>query len=145
MTDATPPEGFEPHDRHSPLTAPWEPIFKRLLSDRMQLGLVLREPHTNARGMVHGGLIAALADNSMGYSTGVCLMAEGREIGGLVTVSLSTDYIAAGQLGQWILFDTDFVKTGGSICFARQMIYADGEPIAKASATFKIVKPKGAS
>ena len=109
----------------------------------MQLGLYLREEHTNARGMAHGGLIAALADNSMGYSTGVCLVKEGREITGLVTVSLSTDYIAAANLGQWILFDTDFVKTGGSICFARQMITADGAPIAKASATFKIVKPKG--
>lgn len=142
MTDTCPPEGFEPHDRHSPLTAPWEPIFKRVLADRMQLGLFIREEHTNARGMAHGGLIASLADNSMGYSTGVCLVREGREIAGMVTVSLSIDYIAAANLGQWIVFDTDFVKTGGSICFARQMIYADGAPIAKASATFKIIKAR---
>jgi len=143
MTDLAPPEGFSPHDRPSGLTAPWEPIFKRVLADRWQLGLHLRPEHTNARGMAHGGLIAALADNSMGYSTGVVLAREGRRPGGMVTVSLSTDYLAAAQLGQWILFDTDFVKTGGSICFARQIITADGEPIAKANATFKIVKPKG--
>lgn len=143
MTDLSIPEGFEPHDRPSPLTEPWKPIYKRTLADRMQLGLHLREAHTNARGMAHGGLIAALADNAMGYSTGVCLAADGRKIDGLVTVSLSVDYITAATLGQWILFDTDFVKTGGSICFARQMISADGVPIAKASATFKIVKPKG--
>lgn len=143
MTDQNPPAGFQPHDRKSPLTAPWEPIFKRSLDDRMQLGLYLQEAHTNARGMAHGGLIAALADNSMGYSTGICLARDGREISGLVTVSLSVDYLSAANLGEWVLFDTDFVKTGGSICFARQMISADGEPIAKASATFKIVKAKG--
>lgn len=143
MTAPTPPEGFTPHDRHSPLTEPWEPLFARLMEDRMQLGLYLREAHTNARGMAHGGLIAALADNSMGYSTGVCLAREGRAISSMVTVSMTTDYLAAAKLGQWILFDTDFVKTGGSICFARQMITADGTPIAKASATFKIIKPKG--
>lgn len=143
MTDQAPPDGFQPHDRKSPLTAPWEPIYKRALDDRMQLGLYLREDHTNARGMAHGGLIAALADNSMGYSTGICLAREERTISVLVTVSLSVDYLSAAILGQWVLFDTDFVKTGGSICFARQMISADGEPIAKASATFKIIKTKG--
>ena len=143
MTDQAPPDGFKLHQRKSPLTTPWHPIYVRELDDRVQLGLYLLEAHTNARGMAHGGLIAALADNSMGYSTGVCLVAAEREIGGLVTVSMSVDYLSAAQLGQWILFDTDFVKTGGSICFARQMITADGEPIAKASATFKIVKPKG--
>ena len=142
MTEFVPPAGFELHNRPSPLTDPWRPIFARNLDDRMQLGLVLRQPHTNARGMAHGGLIAALADNSMGYSTGVCLSHDGRKVAGLVTVSLSVDYISAAKLGQWLLFDTDFVKTGGSICFARQMISADGEPIAKASATFKIVKEK---
>jgi acyl-coenzyme A thioesterase PaaI-like protein len=143
MEDLSAPKGFELHDRASPLTDPWQPILKRTLEDRLQLGLYLREAHTNARGMAHGGFIAALADNAMGHSTGVCLAGEGRKIAGLVTVSLGMDYISAAALGQWILFDTDFVKTGGSICFARQMITADGEPIAKASATFKIVKPKG--
>ncbi len=143
MTDQAPPDDFQLHDRHSPITAPWEPIYKRELEDRLQLGIYLRNPHTNARGMAHGGLIAALADNAMGFSTGVVLRAEGRDIAGLVTVSMTLDYIAAAQLGQWILFDTDFVSTGGTICFTRQMIYADGIPIAKASATFKIVKAKG--
>lgn len=142
MTEQTPPDGFELHDRHSPLTAPWEPIYKQELEDRLQLGLFLREPHTNSRGMAHGGLIAALADNSMGLSAGIAVRAEGREIAGLVTVSMTVDYISAAQLGQWLLFDTDFVKTGGSICFARQMVYADGVPIAKASAAFKIIKAK---
>lgn len=143
MTDQAPKDGFRLHERKSPLTVPWHPIYVRELEDRVQLGLYLLEAHTNARGMAHGGLIAALADNSMGYSTGVCLAGEGRAVGGLVTVSLTTDYLSAARLGQWMLFDTDFVKTGGSICFARQMITADGSPIAKASATFKIVKQKG--
>ena len=142
MTDQAPPHGFQLHDRHSPLTAPWEPIYAQELEDRLQLGLFLREPHTNSRGMAHGGLIAALADNAMGLSTGIMLRADGRDIAGLVTVSMTIDYISAAQLGQWVLFDTDFVSTGGTICFARQMVYADGIPIAKASATFKIVKAK---
>jgi len=32
------------------------------------MGLWLAKPHTNSRGLIHGGLISALADNAMGYS-----------------------------------------------------------------------------
>ena len=63
-----PPDGFEPHFRKSSLTEPWEPIYSQRLDDRVVIGLYAREPHTNSRGMVHGGLIAALADNAMGLS-----------------------------------------------------------------------------
>ena len=71
------PDGFVRHARTSPLTAPWEPIWARRESDRLKLGLEVREPHTNSRGLLHGGLIASLADNAMGLSLGVRLEAEG--------------------------------------------------------------------
>ena len=38
------------------------------------MGLRLAKPHTNSRGLIHGGLIAALSDNAMGYS---CAQAMG--------------------------------------------------------------------
>lgn len=95
-----PPEGFVLHDRHSPLTAPWEPIFARLEADRLRLGLEVRTEHTNSRGLLHGGLIAALADNAMGLSVGVRLKAEGRPPErGLVTTSLNVDFLGLAKLG----------------------------------------------
>jgi acyl-coenzyme A thioesterase PaaI-like protein len=62
------PEGFEPHYRKSPFTDPWEPLYSKRTDKAVIIGLRLAKPHTNARGNVHGGLIAALADNAMGYS-----------------------------------------------------------------------------
>ncbi|HEX5006792.1 MAG TPA: thioesterase, partial [Hyphomonadaceae bacterium] len=59
------PSGFEPHFRKSPLTDPWEPLYSKHLPDRIVLGLHTRQPHTNSRGLIHGGLIAALADNAL--------------------------------------------------------------------------------
>ncbi len=132
------PEGFAPHFRQSRLTDPWEPLYSRRLPDRVQIGLILTEAHCNSRGLVHGGLIATLADNSMGLSCVEVMLAEKRSVKGLVTISLTTDYMGAAKLGQWLLVDTDYVKCGGSICFTRSMIYADDAPIAKASATFKL-------
>src|SRR4051794_26203767 len=62
------PEGFEPNHRKSPLTEPWEPIYSKRTDKAVILGLRLAKPHTNGRGLIHGGLIAALADNAMGHS-----------------------------------------------------------------------------
>ena len=63
-----PPAGFAPHDRKSPLTDPWEPLYSRKTDRAVVLGLIAGPAHTNSRGFVHGGLIGALADNAMGLS-----------------------------------------------------------------------------
>ena len=131
------PDGFERHTRSSPLTEPWEPIYARHTDNAIVIGLRLAKPHTNSRGMVHGGLIAALADNTMGLSCGM-------KIGGarLVTVSLAVDYIGTAQVGQWLAIETDVVKTGRTLCFAQCLVKADGETVARANGTFKVVTPK---
>jgi acyl-coenzyme A thioesterase PaaI-like protein len=131
-----PPAGFAPHDRKSPLTDPWEPLYSRKAEDAVVLGLRAGQAHTNSRGFVHGGLIASLADNAMGLSCG-------RRLGGtarLVTVSLSVDFLGRAQIGQWLEFDTVFVKPGGTLCFAQAFVTADGQPCARANAVFRVVK-----
>eukprot|EP01035_Chromulina_nebulosa_P063460 gene63460-86804_t len=64
----TPPDGFELLTRPSPLIDPWRPLYVRNEPDRVALGILVREPHTNSRGTVHGGLFAALADQGMGMT-----------------------------------------------------------------------------
>jgi acyl-coenzyme A thioesterase PaaI-like protein len=89
--------------------------------------------------MLHGGLIAALADNAMGLTCVQVMTRDGRKpAGGLVTVSMATDFIGAAKLGQWIAFDTQYVKTGKTLCFAQAFVTADGEVIARADARFKV-------
>ncbi len=134
------PDGFERHFRRSGLTDPWEPLYSRKRDDRVQMGLVLAEQHCNSRGLVHGGLIAALSDNAMGLSCVVALAAKGRDPGkGLVTVSLGTDYLGSAAIGDWLEIDPEPIKVGGSICFARAIIRANETPVAMANATFKIL------
>lgn len=138
MTDKTPPDGFAPHFRNSPVTDPWEPLFSQVLPDRVVIGFNVREAHTNSRGMLHGGLIAALADNAMGLSCVQVLTAAGRKPeSGLVTVSMAIDFIGVARLGQWVAVDTQYVKTGRTLCFAQAFVTADGEVIARGDARFK--------
>ena len=110
MTATDIPQGFERQSRRSPLTDPWEPIYSRQTPDAIILGLRLATPHTNSRGFVHGGLIAALADKAMGHSCGHKM----RGAHSLVTVSMSIDFISSAQVGQWLTVETDVIKTGST-------------------------------
>jgi uncharacterized protein (TIGR00369 family) len=142
MTDAldpTVPAGFERHFRRSPLTDPWEPLYSRVTNDAVIIGLRLAAPHTNNRGLAHGGLIGALADNAMGLSCAARLDAA---IAGLLTVTLSVDFLGRAAIGQWLEFSTRFVKIGKVLCFAQCFVTADDEVIARASASFR-VQPSG--
>src|SRR6195952_6141710 len=139
MTQTDIPQGFERQTRPSPLTDPWEPIYWKQTPDAIILGLRLAKPHTNARGFVHGGLIAALTDKAMGHSCGHQL----RNVSSLVTVNMSIDFISSAQIGQWLTVETDVIKTGSTICFAQSLIKADDVVIARANATFRTVPKKG--
>src|ERR1700686_2125573 len=107
------PEGFEPHFRNSPFTDPWEPLYSRRTSDAVIIGLRLTKPHTNGRGLIHGGLIATLADNAMGYS---CAHVMGG-VSSLVTIGLAVDFIGTAQLGQWLAVEPQGIKTRRTIRF----------------------------
>ena len=131
------PDGFVRHMRQSPLTDPWEPLFARQTEAAVILGLRVRPAHTNSRGLVHGGLISALADNAMGLSCGRH-QPEGTR---LLTASLSVDFLGLATIGQWLSVETEFVKPGRTLSFAQCFVKADGKPIARANASFAVSRP----
>jgi uncharacterized protein (TIGR00369 family) len=138
MNDMAIPDGFTRHARSSPLTEPWEPIYSRVTDRAVLIGLRLARPHTNSRGLAHGGLITSLADNAMGLSCGHVLGAGAR----LLTVNLSVDFVGAAQVGQWLQIDSDVIKTGSRLCFAQALVTADGVTCARANGTFSVAPPK---
>jgi len=138
MTAPAPPDGFQPHFRKSKFTDPWEPIYSQVLPRCVKLAVLLGEAHCNSRGFVHGGLIAGLSDNAMGLTCVAALRDDGRDVSGLVTVSMNTEFAGAAGLGSWLIVQPEAVKLGGNLAFARAILTADGAPIALASASFKI-------
>ena len=132
------PEGFAPLSRRSPLTEPWQPLYARQTDKAVIIGLRLAKPHTNGRGLIHGGLIAALSDNAMGYS---CAHVMGG-VSSLVTIGLAVDFVGSAEIGQWLAIESDVIKTGSTICFAQCLIKADDVVIARANATFRVVAKK---
>ncbi|HMN72727.1 MAG TPA: PaaI family thioesterase [Rhodoblastus sp.] len=134
-----PPQGFAPHFRRSPLTEPWEPIYSRRTDTAVVIGLRAGPAHLNSRGLVHGGLLTCLADNAMGLSCGLRLAKGPR----LLTANLSIDFLSVASSGQWIAFETTFVRPGRTLCFAQAFVTADGEICARANGVFRVVEPKG--
>jgi uncharacterized protein (TIGR00369 family) len=135
MQSPAAPDGFQPHGKRSPVTDPWQPLYARRHGGSVQLGVWLGEAHLNSRGLLHGGVIAALADNAMGLS---CLAGQGAAVSAL-TVSLSIDYLASAKSGQWLQIDPRVVKRGSTLAFVDAMITADAVSIARATAVFRML------
>ena len=135
MTTTDIPEGFERHSRRSPLTDPWEPLYSKQTDKARHHRAAACQAAHQRRGLIHGGLIAALADNAMGHSCGHVMGG----VSSLVTIRLAVDFIGTAEVGQWLAVESDVIKTGSTICFAQSLIKADGVVIARANATFRVV------
>lgn len=133
MTDSSIPIGFERHFRRSGLTDPWEPLYSCRVEAAVYLGLRAGPAHANSRGLVHGGLLTALADNAMGLS---CAQVNS-DTSALVTVNLAIDFVAAAHLGDWVEVRPTVIKAGRRLSFASAVIMAGDKVCARANATFQ--------
>ncbi|MGH1557762.1 PaaI family thioesterase [Caulobacter segnis] len=91
--------------------------------------------------MPHGGFLAALADNAMGLSLGVNLAAAGQSAAGLITVSLTLDYLGSAKLGPMARIRHRLHQAGPlDLLRLRRRVRADGVPVARARATFEAAR-----
>lgn len=137
------PDGFAAHDRRSPVTDAWLPIYARAEDESVILGLTVGEQHCNGRGFLHGGVIASLADNAMGLSVHRAAQTRGRPIeSGALTLGLSVDYLSVADQGTWIEVRPRVHKLGRSIGVVDCVVVDGGDRvIARANATFRFTTP----
>ena len=134
------PAAYLPHNRKSPLTDPWEPLFARETENAVFLALEIRPAHCNARGFAHGGLISALADNAMGLSAvRQARETPGAEQASAATVSLTLDFIYVAQVGDCLEFQPSLLKVGRTLAFVDCRVVCGERLVARGSATFRMV------
>ncbi len=138
---AVPPPDFAIHSRTSPATLAWEPIYAATNTGVFRLGIIVGDAHCNSRGMLHGGVIATLADNACGLTLGLALGASKPSMSkpSIVTTSLAVDYVSASKLGQWLEVAPRIVKVGKSSGVVDALILADGDVVARANASFRVL------
>ena len=111
------------------------PLHVREDDDGPAFGLRVEERHRNARGSVQGGLLATLADVAL--SRGI--LAEADDERGRATVSLTVDYLAPAQVGDWLEARTRVERVGGSLAFADCSVTAQDRQVVRARAVFVAV------
>lgn len=128
------PTGFEPLFRTSPVLELIGPLFSKGKGAELVIGLRAEEKHCNARGTVHGGILATLADVALGYT----LSTASTPPANLVTANLTLDYAGTAKIGDWLETHVDIQKQGNRLAFANCYITAGEQRIVRASAVFLV-------
>ena len=126
------PPGFRPLFRTSPVLELIGPLYCRGEGATLVIGLGVEAKHCNARGTVHGGILATLADVALGYT----MAFSSDPPASLVTANLSLDFAGSAKIGDWLETQVDIQKRGSRLSFANCYITAGGLRIVRASAVF---------
>jgi uncharacterized protein (TIGR00369 family) len=130
------PAGFERLKRGGPYMASLGHLYCRREAGKIVIAMRMTEHHTNMRGIVHGGLLASLADSSLGL--GLALTCDNRH--SFVTVNLSTDFIDAARPGDWVEAHVNIGRIGSRVAFADCELMAGDRRILRASGVFAVMK-----
>ena len=128
---------FVPYRRTSRYLDLIGPLFEHR-DEPAIVGLTLDERHTNSRGMVHAGLLVALADTVMGHNIERAL--DGPRV---VTVSLTTDFVGSAQAGDWIEGRATVRRAGRRVAFGACEFHAGERLVLAASAVFAVTAGAG--
>ena len=131
------PEGFVPLFRTSPVLELIGPLYSRGIGADLVLGLRASDKHCNARGSVHGGILATLADVALGYT----MAFSSDPPTSLTTANLNLDFAGSAKLGDWLEARVDIQRQGSRLSFANCYIWVGSQRIVRASAVFLVSGP----
>lgn len=128
------PQGFGPLFRTSPVLDLIGPLHARGEGTGLVIGLLVEAKHCNARGTVHGGILATLADIALGYA----MAFASNPPASLATANLTLDFAGTARPGDWLEAHVDVQKQGSRLAFANCYIHAGGQRIVRASGVYLV-------
>ena len=139
MSDAPLPpiEGFtiyDPIDPYENLAGPF--FWKQRADGTHHFALKAEARHCNRHGIVHGGLMMTMIDLTM------IVASKQKQDEQLVTVSLNSEFVAAGQEGEIIEAEGELVRRTRSLAFARGRVFVGDRTLLAASAVMKPLTPR---
>jgi len=108
------------------------PLWSRREGDGWAYGLVARDTHVNATGVVHGGLLMSLADQALSL-----LVWEAMERKPCVTIQLDTQFLSAARPGDFIQARGQVIRKTRSLVFVQGTLEVNGEPVVAATGIWK--------
>lgn len=131
------PAGFEPIPHLGHYLSQLGPFQWKKADGRLIVGLRIEERHTNTRGIVHGGMLVTLADSALGRNMNLTRKTHAA----MVSVNLSTDFIGAAKVGDWLEAHVEIRKHGARLSFAECQLRVGDKVVVRCSGVFAVVEP----
>lgn len=112
------------------------PFFFTRIGDGAESALQVEAHHCNTYGVVHGGVLLAMADYTL------CLAGMDNAEQSCATVSLNCEFLAPARAGQALRGIGIRTRAGRKLRFVRAELRADDELVMTASAVLKVTGPE---
>lgn len=128
------PDGYELLKRGGAYFEALGPVYAKKAGEHgLVIGLRIGSGHLNANGVAHGGMLATLADSALGI--GILLVNDQKP---LATVNLTTDFMEAARLGDWLEAHVEIQRVGGRLAFATCFLQVGERRVLRASGVFSM-------
>ena len=119
--------GFDPAEDHI------GPFYYRKAEAQWQFAFIAEPRHCNAFSTLHGGVLVTFADFSL------CIEATDHYSGfSCATVSLNTEFVAAGKSGDLVEAHTETIRRTRSLAFVRGHIHVAGSILLTCSSVIRL-------
>lgn len=112
------------------------PIYVKPEGDRQFVGMRVKKGQTNHVGTAHGGVLATLAD--------VALSLQVHESADpplpVVTLSLTTNFLAGAQLGDWVEVRAKIDRIGKKFAYCSAELWSKDRLVMTATGVFTIIR-----
>jgi uncharacterized protein (TIGR00369 family) len=110
------------------------PLWQRGEDQNLVFGFLAGKKHLNRRGVVHGGMLMAFADQALG-------LAAWEVIGGLpqATIQLDTQFIAPVAEGEFVEARAQMVRRTRTILFMRGTLVVGERTVASCQGIWKVL------
>ncbi len=134
VDDANPPDGFTPVTSSGGFSTYNGPYFEKRLEGRVLRGFRALPRHANGLGIVHGGMLSAFLDSTMGVA--VYRFTRRRS----VTLRLVADFLTPGRLGEWLEAEAELVGADDSVAHIRALIRSPRHLIVTGQGSFALLR-----
>lgn len=128
------PSGFKQVPEMGGFNDTIQPFYYSKDNNELRMGFFVAAQHCNHAGLCHGGALVTFLDNmlAMGLSEHLGEMAF------RPTINLTTDFVGAGKMDQWLEARIDFVHATASLGFIAATITGPNGPVVRANGQFKL-------
>lgn len=130
-----PPPGFVRVASRSAFMAVNGPVLHKAEqpADGAAHALLIEARHTNALGVLHGGMLSAFLDALLGSAVH---RVTGRTA---VTVHLSVDFLKMARKGEWLIGEAALTHAAREVAFAEGRALVGDRVVGRATGVFKLM------